>query len=205
MRTVIPIDVENPKTRLSPLLDPDERIAFATVMLEDVLAAVEPTPLEPTVLATDEVDVGVPLRIDDRPLDPLVNAEIDRGTPLAVVMADLPLVGPEQLERLLGTEGDVVVAPGQGGGTNALVTRDDAFRVDYHGVSLRDHVAIARERDLSVGVVDSFRIATDVDEADDFLEVLLHGEGRAATWLREAGFRLDSTAGRPAAIRDPNL
>lgn len=204
MRTVIPFDTTNPKTRLSPALDPGERAAFARAMLEDVLSAIEPTPLEPTVLATGQVDVPAPLRIDDRPLDPLVNGEIARGTPLAVVMADLALVEPAQLERLLATDGDVVIAPGQGGGTNALVVRDDAFRVDYHGVSLLDHLTIARERELSVGVIDSFRLAADVDEPDDLLEVLLHSNGRAGDWLRAAGFAVRTRDGRPVAERDPN-
>ena len=205
MRTVIPFDARDPKRRLSEVLSPDERASFARAMLGDVLEALDPTPLSPTVVATEplEVDVVAPVRVDDRPLDPCVNDAIDEGTPLAVVMADLPLIGPDQLDRLRETEGDVVLAPGRGGGTNAMLVRDDAFAVDYHGASFRDHRDIAREGGLSVGTVDSFRLSTDIDERSDLLEVLIHGTGRAHDWLREAGFEIATDGGRPVARRDP--
>lgn len=204
MRTIIPFDATNPKSRLSPVLSPVERAAFANAMLGDVLEAIETTVLEPTVVTTAplEVTLPVPVRVDDRPLDPLVNDVIEEGTPVAVLMADLPLLTPDAIRRLLDTEGDVVLGPGRGAGTNAMVVRDEAFSVDFHGASIRDHREIARQRDLSVGTVDSFRLSTDVDEPGDLLEVLVHGEDRAASWLESAGFEIQIEDGRPAAIRD---
>jgi 2-phospho-L-lactate guanylyltransferase len=204
MRTVIPFDARDPKRRLADVLTPAERDSFARAMLADVLAALDATDFEPTVIATEEPDFDVvaDLRVDDRPLDPCVNDAIDAGTPVAVVMADLPLIGPEQLAALRETAGDVVLAPGRGAGTNAMLVRDPAFSVDYHGASFRDHRAIARDRGLSVGTVDSFRFATDIDERADLLEVLIHGRGRAADWLHDAGFRIETDDGRPVARRD---
>lgn len=204
MRTIIPFDSTDPKRRLSPVLSREERAAFARAMLGDVLEALEPTSLEPTVLTTDplEMTLPVPVRIDDRPLDPLVNKAIEAGTPVAVLMADLPLLNPATVRQLQDTNGDVVLAPGRGAGTNAMVVRDDAFAVDYHGASFRDHRRIARDRGLEVGTVDSFRLSTDVDEPADLLEVLVHGEDRAATWLERAGFAVRIEEGRPAAVRD---
>lgn len=205
MRTLIPFDASDPKRRLSPVMDAAERSAFAEAMLADVLDAMAETALSPRVVSTEPLDgeVSVPVRIDDRPLDPLVQAAIDDETPVAVVMADLPLLDRAALERMLGTGGDVVLAPGRGAGTNAMVVRDDAFTVDYHGTSIRDHRRIARERGLTVGTVDSFRLATDVDEPGDLLEVLVHGHGRAAAWLRSAGFRVRTDdEDRPVVGRD---
>ncbi|MFY4816046.1 2-phospho-L-lactate guanylyltransferase, partial [Haloarcula sp. AONF1] len=46
------------------------------------------------------------------------------------------------------------------------------------------------------------RLGTDVDEPADLAEVLIHGEGRAAAWLREAGFALDAEEGRVAVARE---
>lgn len=201
MRTVIPFDARNPKTRLSPPLTCEEREAFARIVLEDVLDVLAESPLDPEVVATEAVSVDVPLTVDDRSLDAVVNDAIDRETPLAIVMADLALLQPAQALSLVRTAGDVVIAPGRGGGTNALVVRDDVFRVDYHGASFRDHLAIADERGLECSVVDSFRLATDVDEPDDLLEVLIHGEGEAAEWLRGAGFRVETSGDRPVASR----
>ena len=203
MRAVIPFDVSTPKQRLSPVLEPTERTAFARAMLQDVLDAMAPTPLEPTVLATAPIEdsIDATTRVDDRPLDAAVDAEIEAGTPVAVVMADLPLVEPASLERLAETPGDVVFAPGRGGGTNAMVVRNGSFSVDYHGVSIRDHRRIARERDLAVGEVDSYRLGTDIDAPEDLLEVLLHGDGKSVSYLQEAGFRIETRSGRGTVRR----
>jgi 2-phospho-L-lactate guanylyltransferase len=116
-------------------------------------------------------------------------------------MADLPLVEPASLERLADTPGDVVFAPGRGGGTNAMVVRDPSFSVDYHGVSIRDHRRIARDRDLAVGEVDSYRLGTDIDAPEDLLEVLLHGDGKSVSYLQEAGFRIETRSGRGTVRR----
>ena len=145
-----------------------------------------------------------PVVVDDRPLSAAVNARLP-GTPgddpVAVVVADLALVMPGALARLFEPGADVVVAPGRGGGTNALVVRHPEFRVDYHGVSFRDHREAAAAVGADVVTVDSYRLSTDVDEPADLVEVLLHAGGQAATWLREAGFQVAATDGRVAAER----
>mgnify|MGYP006275209601 CR=1 FL=1 len=202
MRAVIPFDASDPKRRLQPVLDPEERAAFAQAMLEDLLAAVADADLEPTVLATEPLpSLSVPVRVDDRPLDAAVNAAIEEATPLAVLVADLPLVESATLDRLLATPGDVVLAPGRGGGTNAMVVRDSAFATDYHGASIRDHRALARERGLSVAELDSFRLGTDVDEPADLIEVLLHGGAHSRRWLQAAGFQIQAKEGRATVRR----
>lgn len=218
MRVVVPYDARRPKTRLADALGRDERAEFAHVMLTDVLVAIrdaERAP-PPTVIATAPVDIDtrVPLDaeviIDERPLDPAVNERLgaisqgaEGGTDaVAVIMADLPLVTPEAVDRLLAAEAGVVLVPGRGGGTNALVARDPEFRVDYHGVSIRDHRRIARQIGASVWLVDSYRLSTDVDEREDLPEVLLHGEGRSADWLRDRGFEVAVVDGRVEIRRE---
>jgi 2-phospho-L-lactate guanylyltransferase len=197
MRVVVPFDARRPKTRLSPVLDGDERAAFARAMLADVLDAVRAAGGDPSVLATAPVDVEVPVTVDERPLTPSVNDALDRTDGrVAVVMADLALATPAALERLFAADGEVVLVPGRGGGTNALVVDHPEFRVDYHGVSVRDHRRAARAVDATVGAVDSYRLSTDVDDPDDLPEVLLHGDGAAERWLRDAGFELAVEDGR---------
>lgn len=204
MRVVVPFAAGDPKTRLADAMDADERAAFARVMLDDVIAAVRAAGMSPEVLATGPVDVDVPTTIDERPLTQAVNGVL-WGTdgPVAVVMADLALATGGALADLFGTDGGVVLVPGRGGGTNAIVARDPAFRVDYHCASYLDHLRAAREADASVAVVDSHRLSTDVDERADLVEVLLHGEGAAADWLRDAGFALATDEeGRVRAVRE---
>lgn len=187
MRVVVPFAAIEPKTRLSDLLDPDERREFSRAMLEDVLRAVREAGGEPELLATAPLDSDVPVTVDERPLTEAVNAALEPG--MAVVMADLPLASGESLEKLFDSRGDVVLAPGRGGGTNAIVTRHSDFRVDYHGGSFPKHRAAASELG-SVGIVDSYRLSADIDEPEDLVELLIHGKGRAVDWLRDAGFEL---------------
>lgn len=198
MRTLVPFSATRPKTRLGPVLDDDERAAFARVMLADVLAAL-PERADPVVVATDAVGADAPVEVDDRPLTAAVNDRLD--PPTAVVMSDLALATTDALGRLFDADGDVVLAPGLGGGTNALVVRHPGFHVDYHDASVRDHRRIAREVGADLTEVDSFRLATDVDEPGDLAEVLLHGTGGAPEWLRERGVELDVTDGRVGVSR----
>ncbi|MCU4717777.1 2-phospho-L-lactate guanylyltransferase [Halapricum hydrolyticum] len=202
MHVVVPFDAREPKTRLSPVLDSNERREFARVMLETVCTAIAKTGHEPTVLSTADLDAEWPVRVDDQPLSDAVNAVLaDRDGAVAVVMADLALATPEALDRVFEADGEVVFVAGRGGGTNVVLARHPDFRVDYHGVSIRDH----RERAADIGTettaIDSFRLATDVDEPTDLVEVLLHGEGETAGWLRDHAVSVTVSGGRATVER----
>jgi 2-phospho-L-lactate guanylyltransferase len=208
VEVVVPFSPTHPKTRLSPALSARERRDFARVLLADVLWALAATPgvPEPTVLSTVtlDVDAGVPVVVDERSLTVAVNDVLaSTDDAVAVVMADLGLATPAALESLFAPDADVVLAPGLGVGTNALVARHPDFRVDYHGTSFVDHREAADAVGASLAVVDSHRLATDVDEPGDLTEVLAHGEGAAASWLRDRGFVLAATDdGRVRAVRN---
>ena len=150
MHVVVPFSTDRPKTRLADVLTPAERRDFSAAMLSDVLDALDSVPrdLDVTVLATGPAEtVDARVEVDDRALTPAVNARLD-STPTAVVMADLALATPDALADLLDSTADLAVAAGLGGGTNAFLSRDSAFRVDYHGASYRDHLEIARREGL---------------------------------------------------------
>lgn len=200
MRTLVPFSPGDPLTRLSPVLTADERRRFADVMLEDVLATVRAAGGDPVVLATARVGVDARVLVDDRDLSTAVGAAIDGET--AVLMADLALATPAAVRRLYETAGDVVIAPGRGGGTNALVVRQSGFEPDYHGASYRDHRRAADRIGAQVGEVDSFRLGTDIDEPADLVDLLSLGDGRAVDWLRDAGFRVRESGGRAVAARE---
>ncbi|MFB6105306.1 MAG: 2-phospho-L-lactate guanylyltransferase [Halobacteriaceae archaeon] len=201
MRVVVPYDATTPKTRLGDVLDPAEREAFALAMLRDVIDTVVAADGAPEVLATAPVDVAAPVTVDDRALTPAVNDVLaSADPPIAIVMADLALATPTALERVFATDTDLALVPGLGGGTNAILTRVPDFSVDYHGASIRDHRRIAAELGASVTMVDSMRLATDIDEPSDLAEVLLHADGRAADWVRDR-FDLDTRDGRVTVTR----
>ncbi|AGB36325.1 2-phospho-L-lactate guanylyltransferase [Natronococcus occultus] len=210
MRVLVPFAADEPKTRLEGVLSPAERTAFARAMLCDVVAATDAAGGEPTVLSTAPLEFELPratVVVDDRPLTPAVDARLPTAPgdePVAVVMADLALATPDVLAELFDTAGDVAIAPGRGAGTNALVVRHSEFRVDYHGGSFLDHREIAAEIGAELAVVDSFRLATDIDEPADLVEVLVHGTDRAPATLRELGFELDADDGRVGVARVGN-
>ena len=209
MRTLVPFAADRPKTRLSSVLSPPERATFARLLLSDVLETLWTAGCEPTVLSTASLDAEGPelppstrVVVDDAPLSTAVNRQLRAGDATTlVIMADLPLVRAADVDVLTGTDGDVVIAPGLGGGTNALVVRHPTFRVDYHGASYLDHCRIAADAGLSVSTVDSRRLATDIDEPDDLAELLIHGEGPARDWLVDAGFELAADDGRVGVSR----
>ncbi|MFB6250213.1 MAG: 2-phospho-L-lactate guanylyltransferase [Halobellus sp.] len=231
MDVIVPFTDRDPKSRLKPVLGAAERRKFAFAMLQDVVTTIEATGHEPELLVPRPLDVAEsaadtaakaseaaeddavpesvadrPTIVDDRPLTPAVNGVLSRvadgdTAAVAIVMADLALATPTALHRLFSAGGDVAIAPGRGGGTNALVVRDPGFAVDYHGTSYRDHHRAAAEAGLAVGVVDSMRLASDVDEPADLVEVLLHTDGRSAAWLREAGFEVDDSESRVGVQR----
>lgn len=207
MRVIVPFAADTPKTRLGDVLSAPERGVFARTMLRDVLAAIEAAGHDVELLATGPVDVDVPVTVDDRPLTEAVNATLadafdaHEDPAIAVVMADLALATPAALDALFSTNGDVVLAPGRGGGTNAMVVCHPDFRVDYHGASIRDHRRRASRVGATVSEVDSMRLSMDVDEPDDLVEVLLHGDGQAREWLIEAGFEIAVTDGRVGVER----
>ncbi|MDY6818367.1 MAG: 2-phospho-L-lactate guanylyltransferase [Halobacteriales archaeon] len=207
MRVVVPYDAIDPKSRLADTLGPEERHAFARAMRQDVIEALLAIGYEPEILATAAIestaDDAVTTTIDDRPLTPAVNAVLaEADEPVAIIMADLALATQATLERLFETPGDLAIVPGRGGGTNAFITRDPAFRVDYHGMSYLDHRRIAREHDMTVTEIDSYRLATDIDERADLVEVLLHGNGHSRRWLQDAGFTIAIDDGRVGIKRD---
>lgn len=197
MRVLVPFDARDPNTRLSPVFDREQRLELAAVLLADVLGAIRDAGHEPVVLSTEPVDLDCPVRVDDRPLTEAVNAQLaGADLPLAVVMADLGLVTARSVRTLLEPDADVVLAPGLGGGTNAIRVRHPEFRVDYHDGSYRKHRRAAEECGATTHTVDSFRLAVDVDERADLAEVLLHGRGATPDWLREAGVELAAADGR---------
>lgn len=205
------------------------RAMLADVLRAIVDAGHEPTVVSTAPLALEDLDLSsevaasTSITVDDRSLTDAVNAWLpgadgadgedgnesddaddapDRDS-VAVVMADLALATPDALEALLSASADIAIAPGRGGGTNALVVRNPEFRVDYHGTSYLDHCQIAREVGATLETVDSFRLATDIDEPADLVEVLVHGResDRAPARLRELGFELDDRDGRVGIAR----
>ena len=197
---LIPYKPVNPKTRLSDLLNQEEREAFARAMLEDVLFAVWDANYSPVIIATELYDSenDVQITVPDADLNKTLNAILPTAvSPCVILMADLPLADAATLKRVFATEKEMAFVPGRGGGTNVIYMRDASkFHVDYYGASFAKHVKIAEEAGLSWEVIDSFRLHTDIDEKEDLVELLIHGMGKSRAYLESLGFYLTEEQGR---------
>lgn len=203
---LIPYKPKNPKTRLSALLSQEEREQFAAAMLEDVKAAVKDAMCSPVLVCSELFDSeDVQVTIADTDLSGSLNAILPQNPgPALIIMADLPLADTASIRRVISTEKDIAIVPGRGGGTNAIFMKEpQKFHVDYYGASFLKHMKIAEDAGLSVEVIDSFRLHTDIDEPWDLVELLIHGTGKSRAYIEELGFLLSVDKGRVGVRRGP--
>ncbi|RLI74593.1 2-phospho-L-lactate guanylyltransferase [Archaeoglobales archaeon] len=196
MKIVIPFKAKNPKSRLSNLMDEEERVNFAKCMLLDVIDAM-PKDMEILIVTPENLDLditnkNVDVLVDERSLNDAINSLINEHKEIAVIMSDLPLLNKKVVEEFFNENADIIIAPGRKGGTNMLLIRNSEFKVSYHYGSFFKHIKIANELRLSYKIFDSFYSSVDVDEESDLLELLLHGEGKKSwRFLRDIGFRVE--------------
>lgn len=199
VHAIIPFRPVNPKTRLSGVMDQEEREAFARAMLGDVVDVLQEAGCSPCILCTVPFEYrNIGTHIDSRDLNEALNAYLSRqDAPVLIIMSDLPLITSDAVRRLVAVTADIGIVPGRGGGTNVLfIRKPQAYHVDYYGASFCDHVRIAEDAGLSYEVIDSFCMSTDIDEKEDLVEILIHGKGRSRRFLKEIGIMLSLEQGR---------
>ncbi|MCX6673960.1 MAG: 2-phospho-L-lactate guanylyltransferase [Methanothrix sp.] len=198
VRIVVPFKRSDAKSRLAPALAPEERMLLAFAMLRDVLEAVSGFG-KVTILSRpglDNADIGCDVEIveSELNLNDALNAfiadEAMQGWPwdILIVMADLALLTQNDVVGILSCQGDVVLCPGRGGGTNMILIRAPEFRTCYRGLSFPRHLAYCQRAGLKADVFESYRAGCDIDCPEDLAEVLLHGRGEARALLEEMGF-----------------
>jgi 2-phospho-L-lactate guanylyltransferase len=135
-------------------------------------------------------------------LNSLIAEEASHGWPsdILIVVADLALLTGEDVAGILGCDGDVVLCPGRGGGTNMILIRSPIFRTCYRGLSFPKHLQFAGQAGMKASVFESFRAGCDIDEPEDLAEVLIHGHGESRHILLSMGFCL-SEKGRSKIVR----
>jgi len=201
---LIPFKPKNPKTRLSTILEPEEREKFAQAMLEDVLGALKEMCWMPVIVSTELFDSEiVQVTVTDADLNQTLNEILPNTShDVVIIMADLPLASEEAIKRVITTKSDMAIVPGRGGGTNVIFLKEPTkFHVDYYGMSYLKHRKIAEEAGLSCEVIDSFVLHTDIDEKEDLVELLTHGTGKSRKYLEDLGFVLTAENGRVGVER----
>jgi 2-phospho-L-lactate guanylyltransferase len=194
------------KTRCAALLSAAQRSQLAELMLEDMLDAVlradgvsGVSVVTPTlVIAALAKSRGVQVIPQDEPnglnaafeLALGVLAETAPYAPTVLLMGDLPLMTPNELEAALAlseTHGLIIAPAVADGGTSALILRAGArLPLAFGPDSFRRHLASARRLGLSAAVIECDGLGRDIDRPDDLAALVASPtRGRAARFLRE--------------------
>ncbi|HIH40451.1 MAG TPA: 2-phospho-L-lactate guanylyltransferase [Halobacteria archaeon] len=203
---IIPFKWKSAKSRLSNMMNLEEREEFALKMFQDVLNTIisfkrqSLNDIKISVLTTTNdvpdciKDERFRVIVDTRRLNDALNElisvkSIEDNSHLLILMSDLPLVNTKIIQEILNREEDLIIVPGRKGGTNMLFIKNRSkFRVDYYGISFKNHEKIAIENGLSYHLYDSLFAGTDIDEEEDLLDLLVFGEGEAKKYLERLGF-----------------
>lgn len=185
---VVPVkDLGRAKSRLSPALDPVERVDLTLHMLDHVLTTLRKACVENVcVVSPDNAVLDIArergassLFQESRGLNPaLEEARIwtirQGASTLLVLPADLPLLtAPDILALLEESKPGVEISPDKvRTGTNALLLQPpDALPFAFGPGSFETHCRLARERGLEVNVRDLPNLAFDLDTAEDLERV----------------------------------
>jgi 2-phospho-L-lactate/phosphoenolpyruvate guanylyltransferase len=207
---LLPIkDHRNAKQRLAGVLSPEERLALAREMMDDVLTAARGvrraarifvvTNYEPAMRIAESAGWDV-LAEDEQVSE---SASVDAASRLCAAQGvtallrlplDLPLVQAADIDELLSLDfvaPAVVMVPSRDGtGTNALLrTPPTLFPSQFGEGSFAKHHALAQAAGAQILIQRNPRLEMDVDDADDLAALLRHDLSGTATgrWLAASG------------------
>lgn len=191
------------KQRLSPILGPEERVALAQAMCEDVLQALSRWQKRPgvVVVTNDPFAANLAVQLDFEVISDDNSGETsaiamatsiccERGAgSTLVVPADIPLLEDSDLEVIADSappRGAVLVPDAAGRGTNAAYRAPgDLFALHFGNDSFLPHLASAKATSLPCVVLELPGIARDVDRPEDLRELALaRGEKRSQKLVR---------------------
>jgi 2-phospho-L-lactate guanylyltransferase len=178
------------KQRLSSILSPEERVALAQAMCEDVLEALARWQGRPAVavVTSDAFARELAARFNFEVIPDGLNSgetsAIEMATALCrergakstlVIPADIPLLDSSELQKILDwapSGGTVLVPDAAGRGTNAAWRAPcDLFPLRFGNDSFLPHLAAAKATGLPCVVLHLRGIARDVDRPEDLLDL----------------------------------
>jgi len=184
------------KQRLADVLNPEERLALARAMCEDVLQELARWQARPlvAVVTGDPFARDLAARFDFEVISDAVNPGETGAIEMAtteclrrgadrtlVVPADIPLMEVSELQKIVDSappDGAVLVPDAAGRGTNAaLRVPADLFPLRFGNDSFLPHLTAAKATGKPCVVLELSGIARDVDRPEDLRELAAaHGE-----------------------------
>lgn len=187
---LIPFKADRRKSRLSQVLNPNQRSRLAELMLAEVLGVFREAGLLSRchVVSSDGKVLALARRLGALTIaerqDEGVNAAVDtgvrtlgKGRDFMVVPSDLPLLASDEVKTALALKRgfDCVISPSRlFDGTNLLIfSGRDAPVLSYDSDSFWNHVRVAARKGLSLAVYCGEGVLFDVDTLKD-LRALSH-------------------------------
>jgi 2-phospho-L-lactate guanylyltransferase len=210
---LVPVkDLTRAKQRLSPVLSPEQRLALAQAMCEDVLRELAYWKGRPAVavVTNDSFAGNLAARLDFEVIADDNSGEtsaIEMATAVCVargaestlvVPADIPLIDRAELQKIAESAplgGSVLVPDAAGRGTNAAWRAPgDLFPLRFGNDSFLPHLAAARTTGKACIVLELAGIARDIDRPED-LRQLVAASGKRQSQKLARSWRLPEVSG----------
>jgi len=195
---IIPVKpLKNAKSRLSPVLLPDQRFELAQAMLRHVLS-VTTTIQQVTgvlVISRDTKALAIAREMGAKTLQEGAMSNLNpalmratmvveswRADAVLILPADLPFINAEDIRGMIQLAVDrsiVIATDNDRDGTNALLVRPPgAIEFEYGGGSFKRHIRRAEAAGLQTFTYDSDRLALDIDlprDLETYQQILAGG------------------------------
>jgi len=192
---IVPVkDLEESKSRLSPLLSPEDRAVLTLAMMDHVLATLRAVEIvkrvgvvspSPRALFMAEEAEAMALPQESRGLNNALEegrswAVSEGASSLLVLPADLPYLSALDVRMLAMVSEDervAVISPDEAEeGTNALLIRPaDAMPFAFGPGSYKAHQRMAKEHGLEVQIFKQASVSYDVDTLEDLQALIDSG------------------------------
>jgi 2-phospho-L-lactate/phosphoenolpyruvate guanylyltransferase len=220
---LVPVKIlADAKQRLSDILSPEERVALAQAMCEDVLQTLASwqnrTSMAVAVVTSDSFVSGLAARFK---FDVIADANsgetsaIEMATAVCksrgarstlVVPADIPLIDSAELQEIIESappDGTVLVPDAEGRGTNAaLRSPGDLFPLRFGNDSFLPHLAAARATGLPCVILRLPGIARDIDQPQDLHQLSAASGERQSQKLVRSWNLTDRVLAKSSAVAD---
>jgi 2-phospho-L-lactate guanylyltransferase len=224
---LVPVKIlADAKQRLSGILRPEERVALAQAMCEDVLQTLAnwqnrtslTMAMAVAVVTSDSFASGLAARFE---FDVIADANsgetsaIEIATAVCkargarstlVVPADIPLIDSAELQEIIESappDGTVLVPDAEGRGTNAaLRSPGDLFPLRFGNDSFLPHQAAARATGLPCVILRLPGIARDIDRPEDLHQLSAASGERQSQKLVRSWNLTDRVLAKSSAVAD---
>lgn len=212
---IIPVSSFNKsKTRLSSFLTEEERVELLKMMLKDIVYTIKNHVTEIFFVSkdlsvksySDELKVGfiTEREYSDNFLNNALNDAVDEvksrfpNYDILILPSDIPLLKAEHVLTVKNMNNDLIISPSKGGGTNLLCFNSSFnFKTCFGDMSYFKHISQADSLNMSINLLESFYVSSDINTPEDLGELLLHGVGTYSyEFLNSAGINVKSNHGK---------